>query len=100
MDSSSRDLKWKALREAYSLAQTGHTSIILEACRVLESLPIPVTWNIPEFEDITAAYLNGLIVCIQESMDLERTLKYQPRPSCIILVQQGDALWFGDSRHI
>ncbi|KAJ3926417.1 MAG: hypothetical protein NXY57DRAFT_905660, partial [Lentinula lateritia] len=66
-------LAWKAMREAYSLAQKGHTSIILEACRVLESLPIPVTWNIPEFEDITTAHLNDLIVHIQDSM--ERTLQ-------------------------
>ncbi|KAJ3860409.1 hypothetical protein EV359DRAFT_49165, partial [Lentinula novae-zelandiae] len=63
-------LAWKAIRETDSLAQKRHTSINLEACRLLESLPVPVTWNIPEFEDITAAYLN---VHIQESM--ERTLQ-------------------------
>ncbi|KAJ3900609.1 hypothetical protein F5879DRAFT_779749, partial [Lentinula edodes] len=66
-------LAWKAFREAYSLAQNGHTSIILEACRVLDNLPIPFTWNIPEFEDITTAYLNDLITGIQNSM--EKTLQ-------------------------
>ncbi|KAJ3804452.1 hypothetical protein F5876DRAFT_83138 [Lentinula aff. lateritia] len=66
-------LAWKAFSEAYSLAQNGHTSIILEACRVLDNLPIPFTWNIPEFEDITTAYLNDLITGIQNSM--EKTLQ-------------------------
>ncbi|KAJ3861152.1 hypothetical protein EV359DRAFT_47747 [Lentinula novae-zelandiae] len=66
-------LAWKAFREAYSLAQNGHTSIILEACRVLDNLPIPFNWNIPEFEDITTAYLNDLITGIQNSM--EKTLQ-------------------------
>ena len=76
-------LAWKTFREAYELAKEGKDSLVQEVCQVLHRLPISVSWEVPEFEDLTVEHLQELMRRVIRSMEiwLHDKLMASPRTS-------------------
>ncbi|KAF5338837.1 hypothetical protein D9757_014693 [Collybiopsis confluens] len=76
-------LAWKALKEAFTLTEEGYNSLFMETMQVLESLPSPVIWNVPEFEKLNGAYFDALVEKVEKSMhnSIQQALMSSPRTS-------------------